>query len=76
MTKQSRYNESEIVDVTGFVIHRPASGLSILFNVENNSDGAVFLPLSQIEIHNSGNITDASVTVMMPEWLARDKGLI
>jgi hypothetical protein len=38
-------------------------------------DGAttVWLPKSQVEVEHAG---DGRVTVTMPEWLAKDKGLI
>jgi hypothetical protein len=75
MAHQSRYNEDRVIDVMGHIIHRPASGLSILFNASGNDrTDAVFLPLSQIEIHDSGKL--AEVIVTMPEWLAKEKKLI
>jgi len=41
---------------------------------ENDREKWIFLPLSQIEITEE---TDSTVvTVSMPEWLAKDKGLI
>ena len=43
---------------------------------ENGREVWVWLPLSQIEIENNGNAKGKLVTVLMPEWLAIDKGIV
>lgn len=42
------------------------------------SDGVVeaWLPKSQVEHHPSDNPRNRSSVIVMPEWLAKDKGLI
>lgn len=56
---------SDIVEVDGEVVRRTAD--AVLWD-----DGSieVWLPLSQIEVN------EESGTVVMPEWLAIEKGLV
>lgn len=63
--------KSNIVDIDGAIEARTEK--AVLFHTGDKSE-AVWLPKSQIEIHDTafGGI----VTVSMPEWLATDKGLI
>ena len=73
MMKQSRNNKVQVVDIEGYIVHRPASGLSIIFSTEEVARQGVVLPLSLIEIEEQGG---RKVTVTMPEWLAHEKRLI
>jgi hypothetical protein len=52
-------------------IHRKTDS-AILASDDGDRDNAVWLPLSQIEMVSKGQW----VEVTMPEWLAKDKGLI
>lgn len=47
---------------------------AILVSDDGDKDQAVWLPLSQVTVHD----TDKSFIrdLVLPEWLARDKGLI
>lgn len=68
--------KSDIVDVT--LEKRMIKGKAQAFYTgeldENNREVWVWLPLSQIEIAEiNGN---SIVEVSLPEWLAKDKGLI
>lgn len=58
---------SDLIEIAGEIRARSAKAIKLY-------DGAreAWLPLSQIEIEENGK----TVTVTMPEWLARDKGLI
>lgn len=57
---------SDLIDISGQIMHETAK--AVLFSDTGEKDKAVWLPKSQIEVN--GNI------VTMPEWLAKDKGLI
>ena len=57
--------------VEGEIKVRPESGLAILFS---DGDKEVWLPISQIEDEQENE--DGTVTLLIPEWLAEEKGLI
>ena len=59
---------SDLVDIIVEVKHETDKAILV-------DDGAkkVWLPKSQIEFESNG---DGTSTVTLPEWLARDKGLI
>lgn len=66
----TRVRHHDFVEVTGEVRHRTAS--AVLFW---DGDESVWIPLSQIEdetVLGDGK----TVELLIPEWLARDKGLI
>lgn len=56
--------ESNIVDIAGELRHETDKALLIF-----DGDKTVWLPKSQVEVNDDG-------TFAMPEWLAKDKGLI
>jgi len=60
--------EPELTEVSVIVKHTTAKAVLV-------NDGAkdVWLPLSQITIHDDGG---TAKVVTLPEWLAKDKGLI
>ncbi len=63
--------KSDLVDVTVHVHHQ--TDKAILVSDDGERDGAVWLPLSQVEVE----MTKPPIAeVTMPEWLAKDKGLI
>lgn len=66
----TRIRHHEFVEVTGEIRHR--TDKAILFW---DGDKEVWLPLSQIE---DETVLDDGKTVelLIPEWLAKDKGLI
>lgn len=61
----------EIVDITARKMAE--TDLAILVTTGNSED-AVWLPKSQIEMENAETV--GHVIVSVPEWLAMDKGLI
>jgi hypothetical protein len=63
--------KSDLVDIAGY--KRAETGKAILFTDTGDEEDAVWLPKSQIEMDDN---KDGTVTVTLPEWLAKDKGLI
>lgn len=63
--------KSDVIDIDGAVAARTAN--AVLFHT-GDKDEAVWLPLSQIEIEETG--FKGIFTVTLPEWLALEKGLI
>jgi len=61
-------SDRDSVAFDGRVVHRSRSGLSVLFYIKD-SDEEHWFPLSQIEL------TDDDTSILMPNWLARKKGL-
>lgn len=61
---------SDITDIEGQVHAR--TDRAILFSDDGDKDGAVWLPLSQVEVDMKPGGT---AIVTLPEWLAVDKGL-
>ncbi len=62
---------STLVDIAGIVIERREKAVWL-----NAGDTKAWLPLSQVELDPEDADAGNSVTVAMPEWLAREKGLI
>ena len=67
----SRPYQSNLVDIAGIVIEIREKALWL-----NAGTTKAWLPLSQIEIDPEDAGAGHSVTVAMPEWLAKEKGLI
>lgn len=63
--------KSDLIDVTVHVHHQTER--AVLVSDDGEERGAVWLPLSQIEIEM---MKPPIAEVTMPQWLARDKGLI
>ncbi len=63
----------EIIDVAGVMFSE--TDKAILFGDTADRAKAVWLPKSQVEVEHDGG-QDRFVTVTLPEWLAKDKGLI
>lgn len=63
--------KSDIIDIDGAIEAR--TDKAVLFHTGNKEEAA-WLPLSQIEVDETG--VPGIVTVSLPEWLATDKGLI
>lgn len=63
--------KSNLVEVDVEVAHRTEKAVLVH---TGNKEEAAWLPLSQIELHASG--VAGIETVVLPEWLAQDKGLI
>ena len=63
----------EIIDIAG-CLHEETEK-AILFSDTANKEDAVWLPKSQVEVEHDGG-QERFVTVTLPEWLAKDKGLI
>lgn len=63
--------KSDIIDIDGAIEARTEK--AVLFHT-GNKEQAAWLPLSQIEVDETG--VPGIVTVTLPEWLATDKGLI
>ena len=64
--------KSDLIDVA--VCRHAETDKAILVSDDDDKDNAVWLPKSQIEIENDGHKN--FITVTMPSWLAKDKGLI
>jgi hypothetical protein len=62
---------SNLTELDGAIEARTTS--AVLFHTGDKSEAA-WLPLSQIEIHETG--IGGIVTVVLPEWLAIEKGLV
>jgi hypothetical protein len=62
---------SNIIDIDVEVTSRTEKAVLVH---TGDKGGAVWLPLSQIEIQNSGFAGVETIT--LPEWLALEKGLI
>lgn len=60
----------EIIDLSVIIVH--ATARAVLVKETEDSEGA-WLPLSQVEIDGEPGRVG---TVTLPEWLAREKGLI
>lgn len=59
---------SDLIDLSVIVKHRTAKAVL----VDHGGEEPCWLPLSQIEIEGE----DGNATVTLPEWLAKDKGMI
>ena len=62
---------SNLVDIAGIVIERREKAVWI-----NAGDTNAWLPLSQVELDPPDASAGHAVEVAMPEWLAKEKGLI
>lgn len=62
--------KSDLVDIEVQIHHRTER--AVLVSDDGDRDKAVWLPLAQIEVAPFGS----HHTVTMPEWLAREKGLV
>lgn len=60
-----------LVDIT--MVRHTATDKAILASDDGDSDNAVWLPLSVCEVQK---IKEDMVEITMPEWLAKEKGLI
>ena len=63
--------KSNIIDIDVEVTHR--TEMAVLVHT-GDKENAVWLPVSQIEISDSG--FEGIETITLPEWLALEKGLI
>jgi hypothetical protein len=63
--------KSDIIDIAVQVHH--ATERAVLVSDDGDRDNAVWLPLSQVEIER-GDRGQAVVT--LPEWLAKERGLV
>jgi hypothetical protein len=61
-----------VVDIQ--VYEHARTDKAILVSEDGEKEAAVWLPLSQVTIHDTGRsfIRD----IVLPEWLAKEKGLI
>lgn len=64
--------KSDLVDIAA--VRHAETDKAILVSETGEKSDAVWLPKSQVEIENDGHKN--FITVTMPEWLAKDKGLI
>lgn len=63
--------KSDVIDIDGAIEAKTEK--AVLFHTGNKEEAA-WLPLSQIEVDETG--IAGIVTVTLPEWLALEKGLI
>lgn len=63
--------KSDVTDIEVQIHARTDRG--IMVSTDGERDGAVWLPLSQCEVHICARGT---ATITLPEWLAIEKGLI
>lgn len=63
--------KSNIIDLDGAIEARTER--AVLFHTGNKEEAA-WLPLSQVEVSETG--VGGIFTVTLPEWLAQEKGLI
>lgn len=64
--------KSNLIEIDVEVTHRTEKAALVH---TGNKESAVWLPFSQIELHPNGAF-DGIETVVLPEWLATEKGLI
>jgi hypothetical protein len=67
----------DLIDISMMLKFYPNSGKSVA--VTNGiSKEIIFLPLSQVEVFETGRFEDGLqiVTVTMPQWLAEEKELV
>jgi hypothetical protein len=64
--------KSNLIDILGF--QHVETERAIRFSETGDDKDAVWLPRSQIEIEPASKA--GYITVTMPEWLAKEKGLI
>ncbi len=66
-------SKRELVDLAGCL--HAETDKAILFSDTAHKEDAVWLPKSQVEfVHDGGQ--ERFITVTLPEWLAKDKGLL
>lgn len=63
--------KSNIIDIDVQVLHQTEKSVLVTLDVPDNG---VWLPLSQVELSETG--IGGIMTVTLPEWLALDKGMI
>lgn len=63
--------KSDIIDITVRLHH--VTERAVLVSDDDDREKAVWLPLSQIEIEKTDNRT---AVVTLPEWLAKERGLV
>lgn len=63
--------KSDLIDLDMFIHAETAK--AVLVSDDGDNDRAVWLPKSQVEVEI---IKGNQVTVTLPEWLAKDKGLL
>lgn len=63
--------QSDLVDIAGIVIERREKAVWL-----NAGTTKAWLPLSQVELDPADASAGHSVTVVLPEWLAKEKELI
>ena len=64
-------SKSDLVDIDVAVEHRTEKAALVH---TGNKENAVWVPLSQVEIEETG--IGGIFTLTLPEWLAIDKGLV
>lgn len=63
-------SKSDIIDVSVMLHHETEKAW--LVSDDGEKDNGVWIPKSQAELEKDGNI----YVLSLPEWLAKDKGLI
>lgn len=65
--------KSDLVDVSVLLWHKALKAIL----VKEDEDGKdIWLPLSQIEFDPPDALPRTVITVTLPKWIAKDKGLI
>ena len=62
--------KSDLIDIEVCIHYE--TDKAILVSIDGEKENSKWLPKSQIEIHKEGNKTE----ITLPEWLAKDRGLI
>lgn len=63
--------KSDLIDVTMKIHHQTER--AVFASDDGDVEHAVWLPLSQVEVSPRG---DGTAEIAMPEWLARERGLV
>lgn len=63
--------KSNLVDLDMQILHETEKAVLATLDVPDNG---VWLPKSQIEIQDT--VIEGIVSITLPEWLAKDKGLV
>lgn len=64
------------VDIEVTLHADPEGAFAICVSDDGEKRNSVWLPRSQIDIHNVNAVEGDVITITLPEWLAEDKGLI
>lgn len=69
-------SRNDMIDIGVIIIRDEDTDHAILVSETGDEDDAVWLPRSQIEYARNTVCMGGEITITMPGWLAKEKGLI